>query len=106
MLQRASPTTSRKRSRDARRSLAERGIENVVGNFTEIDAGSARSSPVNDTVNGALALRGCVAVRASVLEKRSKASGLEISSDEPSGSAGASLVAPSLSLSLVLTQTM
>lgn len=86
-----------KGSRDARRSQAEGGTENVGGNFTESAAGSARTAPVDDTVNGALASRGRVAVRASVLGERSEASGLEISSDEPSGSAGASLVAPSLS---------
>ena len=73
------------------------GIENVGGNFTESAAGPARTAPVDDTVNGALASRGRVAVRASVLEERSEASGLEISSDEPSRSAGASLVALSLS---------
>ena len=106
MLQRASPTTPRKGERDARLSLAERRIENTVGHFTESAAGSERTAPVDDTVNGALALRGRVAVRASVLDERSEASGLEISSDEPSKSAGASLVAPSLLLSLMLTQTL
>ena len=46
-----------------------REIENVVENFTEGAAGSARTAPVDDTVNGALALRGRVTVRASVLKE-------------------------------------
>ena len=77
MLQQASPIT-RMRYRDARLSLVERENENVVGTFIESTAGSACTSPVDDTVNGALALRSRVAVRASVFDERSEASGLEI----------------------------
>ena len=58
----------------------------MVGNFTESAAGSVRIAPVDDTVSGTLALRRTVAARASVLYERSEASGLEISSDEPSKS--------------------
>ena len=50
----------------------------MVGTFTESTAGSARTAPVDDTVNGALALRSRVAVRASVFDERSEASGLEL----------------------------
>ena len=51
MLQQASPIT-RKGYLDARPSLVERELENVVGTFFESTAGSAYTAPVDDTVNG------------------------------------------------------
>ena len=68
MLQRASPTTPRK-DHVTHTVPWPREIENVVDNFTESAAGSARTAPVDDTVNGALTLQGHVTVRASVLKE-------------------------------------
>ena len=68
MLQRTSPPTPRK-DHVTHTVPWPREIENVVENFTESAAGSARTAPVDDTVNKALALRSRVTVRASFLKE-------------------------------------